>query len=55
MNKSSRFAQEAKRQELIKNLSASGWYGLSDGRTLNELTLQELQDIQRWAVEKNHE
>lgn len=41
------FAIEAKRQELIKELHSSGYIGLSDGRTLDQLTLSELQDAFR--------
>lgn len=41
------FARETKRQELIKELSSAGYVGLSDGRTLQELTLTELQDMLR--------
>lgn len=39
------FDKEEKRQELIKLLASAGYGGLSDGRTLQELTLRELQDI----------
>ena len=44
-----RNAVEAKRQELIKELASAGYIDLSDGRTLQELSLFELQDMQRNA------
>lgn len=38
-------AVEKERQELIKELSSLGFYGLSDGRTLQELSFRELQEM----------
>lgn len=47
-----RNAVETKRQELIKMLSTAGYHGLSDGRTLHELALSELQSIFRQVGKK---
>ena len=42
-----KYAVEAKRQELIENLNNANIHGFSDGRTLERLTLQELQTLMR--------
>lgn len=38
-------AKEAKRKELIEHLKSVGVQGISDGRSVQELALSELQDL----------